>query len=204
MTFDIDKQSCIFHYDNLINENNDPVHDSEPLKAYMNKWDGQDFIDKMYLNKSKSVLEIGVGTGRLAIRIASNVKKFTGIDISPKTIEQAKKNLLFFNNVALICADFLSADFNSSFDIIYSSLTFMHIKEKQEAINKVSRLLNKSGIFALSIDKNQNEFIDMGTYKVKIYPDNPVDILEYIKNANLCLVEQYETEFAYIFIAKKS
>lgn len=204
MDFNANTQNCILHYDNLIEENNDPVHDPEPLKVYMNKWDGQDFIDKMDLNKSKSVLEIGVGTGRLAIRIVSNVKNFTGIDISSKTIEKAKENLYSFANVTLICNDFLSENFNISFDVIYSSLTFMHIKEKQEAINKVSRLLTDNGFFALSIDKNQSEFIDMGTYKVKIYPDNPRNIFECIKNANLCLVEQYETEFAHIFIAKKS
>ena len=40
------------HYDLLIEERNDPVHDPEPLKAYMNKWDGQKFIDKMQLNKN--------------------------------------------------------------------------------------------------------------------------------------------------------
>lgn len=32
----------ITHYDILIDENYDPVHDPEPLKAYMDKWDGQD------------------------------------------------------------------------------------------------------------------------------------------------------------------
>ncbi len=60
----------IRHYDLLIDEGNDPVHDPELLRDYMDKWDGQAFIDKMELNKENSVLEIGVGTGRLAVRIA--------------------------------------------------------------------------------------------------------------------------------------
>ena len=38
------------HYDILINEGNDPVHDPAPLKAYMDKWDGQEFIDKMLIS----------------------------------------------------------------------------------------------------------------------------------------------------------
>ena len=42
-----------------------------------------------------------------------------------------------------MCDDFLTYDFNEKFDVIYSSLTFMHIENKQEAINKVSSLLNK-------------------------------------------------------------
>lgn len=53
------------HYDKLIDEGNDPVHDSEPLKEYMNNWDGQQFIDDMQLSGNEAVLEIGVGTGRL-------------------------------------------------------------------------------------------------------------------------------------------
>ncbi|BCR36320.1 hypothetical protein [Mariniplasma anaerobium] len=31
------------HYDMLIEENNDPVYDSEEMKEYMKKWDGQSF-----------------------------------------------------------------------------------------------------------------------------------------------------------------
>ena len=59
----------IQHYDLLVKENNDPVHDPKPLRDYMDKWDGQVFIDKMKLDKDKSDLEIGVGTGRLAVRV---------------------------------------------------------------------------------------------------------------------------------------
>ncbi len=80
----------ISHYDSLINQDNDPVHDPEPLKAYMDKWDGDSFIEKLYLEDNKKVLEIGVGTGRLAVKTAPLCKEFYGIDISPKTIERAK------------------------------------------------------------------------------------------------------------------
>ena len=57
-------------YDRLIDEDNNPVCDPEPLRNYMDKWDGRSFIDKMQLDPTKSVLEIGVGTGRLALRTA--------------------------------------------------------------------------------------------------------------------------------------
>lgn len=64
------KNDVVYHYDLLIDENNDPVHDPKPLQDYMDKWDGQAFIDIMELDNDKSVLEIGVGTGRLAVRVA--------------------------------------------------------------------------------------------------------------------------------------
>ena len=106
----------IKHYDLLVEENNDPVHDPEPLRNYMDKWDGEVFIDKMKLDKDKSVLEVGVGTGRLAIRVAPLCRKIFGIDISPKTVERAKSNLASFANVNICCGDFLSFDFSEKFD----------------------------------------------------------------------------------------
>lgn len=195
--------SVITHYDLLIEENNDPVHDPKPLRDYMDKWDGQDFIDKMELDNNKSVLEVGVGAGRLAVRVAPLCGKFFGIDISPKTVERAKCNLSSFTNVNVFCGDFLFFDFPAKFDVVYSSLTFMHIKEKDVAINKISRLLNNGGRFVLSIDKNQNEFIDMGVRKIPVFPDSVEDIKKHIDNTGLCLSEIYETEFAHIFIAEK-
>lgn len=191
------------HYDLLINENNDPVHDSEPLRDYMDKWDGQEFIESLELNKTKFVLEIGVGTGRLAIRIAPLCSHFTGVDLSAKTIIKAKENLVNIKNIDLLCADFLTADLGRTFDVIYSSLTFMHIKEKQKAIDKAFELLNHNGIFALSIDKNPDDVIDAGVSKISVYPDSPAEIENCIQSLGLTIVKQYETEFAHIFIAKK-
>ena len=196
------ENEVIRHYDLLIDEDNDPVNDPKPLQDYMDKWDGQSFIDKMKLDKSKSVLEIGVGTGRLAVRTAPLCGKFCGIDISPKTIERAKQNLSKYSNITLICRNFLTYEFKTNFDVIYSSLTFMHIEDKQSAVRKISSLLNQNGIFALSVDKNQSQYIDYESRKIKVFPDNPDDIKEYFKNASLNLIDQYETEHAHIFIGK--
>lgn len=79
----------IAHYDLLVDENNDPFYDLPELKDYMNKWDGQVFIDALQLYENKEILEIGLGTGRIAVKVASYCKRLTGIDISPKTIQRA-------------------------------------------------------------------------------------------------------------------
>lgn len=190
------------HYDLLIEENNDPVRDPEPLREYMDKWDGRQFTDSLQLTKEKSVLEIGVGTGRLAVRVAPECREFCGIDLSPKTVKRAKENLKEQTNVALICGDFMSYEFGRKFDVIYSSLTFMHIRDKQAAINKVRSLLNIGGRFVLSIDKNQSDTIDYGTRKIKIYPDNKEDIVKYITQSGMNLMKVFETDFAFVFIAE--
>lgn len=197
-------KNVIEHYNQLIDENNDPVHDPKPLREYMDKWDGKKFIDSMQLDKSKSVLEIGVGTGRLARKVAPNCNRLVGIDISPKTIDRATENLSSYLNVALVCGDFMSFEFEEQFDIIYSSLTFMHIREKAFAIQKIASLLKTDGLFVLSIDKNQSDFIDMGTRQIKIYPDNPSDVCHFIANANLELTDQFETDNAHVIVSKKT
>lgn len=193
----------ILHYDSLINENNDPVHDPKSLQEYMDKWDGQAFIDELKLSKDIRILEIGVGTGRLAIKVAAICGSFTGIDMSLKTVELAGKNLSDFPNVTLICDNFLTYEFDQRFDVIYSSLTFMHITDKLTAVVKIANLLVSGGTLVISIDKNQNESIECGSRNVPIYPDNPESFCGYISAAQLKLEKQFETEFANVFVAVK-
>lgn len=191
------------HYDRLIDENMDPVRDPKVLRDYMDKWDGEKFIDALDLTKSDCVLEIGVGSGRLAVKTAPLCKHFCGIDISPKTVSRAWENLAEFNNIELICSDFLTYDFSNCFDIIYSSLTLMHFESKELFFNKVFTLLKDNARFVLSIDKNTSDCIDMGKWKLKIYPDFPEKTIEYIKASGMVVTEQIETEFAYVFVCNK-
>ena len=79
----------------------------------------------------------------------------------------------------------------------------MHIKNKQEAINKITTLLNDNGRFVLSIDKNKNEYIDYGTRIIEIYPDDLSTTKKYIENSGLQLEKVFETELAYIIVATK-
>ena len=195
-------KNVISHYDKLIDEDNDPFRDDIPLQEYIDKCDGHAFIDLLELTDKKSVLEIGVGTGRLAIKVLPFCKDFTGIDISLKTIKRAKENLADYN-VNLICNDFLNYAFDKKFDVVYSSLTFMHIKEKQVAIQKVYNLLNNNGLFVLSIDKNQSEFIEMGNRKIRIYPDTKELISNLFKEIGFLNIILIETEFAYIIKGKR-
>ncbi|MDR2559984.1 MAG: class I SAM-dependent methyltransferase [Oscillospiraceae bacterium] len=193
-------KKIIEHYDTLIEENNDPVYDPFPLKEYMDKWDGQIFIDSLQLSPNKDVLEIGVGTGRLALRVCGECNTFYGIDISPKTIERTTENLKHFDNCTFICADFMEYQFNKSFDVIYSSLAFIHISNKRMAIEKTARLLKANGIFVLSISKSQDKYLEMNNTKLDLFPAMPEEIKEMFNELGLALKDFFETEFAFVFI----
>ena len=191
------------HYDLLIEEGNDPTKDPRPLMEYMDKWDGDVFIRELCLTKEKSVLEVGVGTGRLALRVAPFCGRFIGIDISPKTIDRASENFSLYGirNAELISADFITYNFHEKFDVIYSSLTFMHFENKEFVVEKIFDMLNKNGRFVLSIDKNRSDIIDTGVRKIKIFPDFPEHISRILKSSGFVSQKIIETEFAYIFSA---
>lgn len=195
--------NVVEHYDKLIDENNDPFRDPQPLQEYMNLWDGEVFLDSMCLTGKEAVLEVGVGTGRIAVKVIPRCAYFTGIDISPKTVGRAKDNLSAYSNVDLICADFLNYNFTELYDVVYSSLTLMHFEDKQAFISKVFSLLKDSGRLVLSIDKNQDTYIDMGNEKLLVYPDTPEHIIACVEKAGMKINNQCETEFAHIFICLK-
>lgn len=191
------------HYDMLISEENDPFRDPPALQEYMNRWDGQVFLDLMQLDKTKNVLEIGVGTGRIASKVAPHCLQFTGIDISSKTVERAKINLAAHSNAFLICDDFLKYCFETTYDVIYSSLTMMHFEDKPKVIEKVDLLLNSGGIFCLSIDKNQSKYIDMGNRKVEVFPDKTDNIVSFVEKTKMNVAEVKEIENAFIIVCNK-
>ena len=191
------------HYDLLIEEDNDPFRDSPLLQAYMDQWDGQRFIDCMQLHSSKTALEIGIGTGRIAAKVAPHCLHLTGIDLSEKTIVRAAENLSAHRNITLICDDFSTHSFDETYDVVYSSLTLMHFNDKQAFINKAASLLKQNGIFCLSIDKNPSESIDMGCRKLKIYPDTLESTLAVVDLASLLVTEHFETEMAHIIVCTK-
>ena len=193
----------ITHYDLLIEENNDPFWDPPQLKAYMDQWDGEAFLQALELKPWKEVLEIGMGTGRLAVKAAPFCASLTGIDISPKTVERAKENLKNYSNISFIRNDFLSYDFSRVYDVVYSSLTMMHFEDKDRVIAKVATLLKTDGIFCLSISKDQSLYIDMGSRKLRVYPDTPEHIVSLIEKSNMDVVRVLETEQAYIILGKK-
>ncbi len=172
------------------------------MQAYMSKWDGETFLKLMALNKTKNALEIGCGTGRLAVKVAPHVGFFCGVDISSKSIDIAKSHLQNYN-AELICDDFLTHSFVKNFDLIYSSLTFMHFENKYKIIEKIYSLLTANGICVLSLDKNQNSTLDFGTRQVKIYPDDPEEIMNMFLKCGFFEIEKHEIDHAYLIKAKR-
>ncbi len=159
------------HYESLIEEGNDPYRDNKGLQDYMNRWTGPGFVELMELNQDKDVLEIGIGTGRVARKVLEKgCRKLVGLDISPTTLARAKENLNEFKNIDFINENILDYENKKKFDIVYSVLTFLHIPNKELVISKIVRSLKKDGIFVVSIDGSTNNYLDCGSRILKVFP----------------------------------
>ena len=72
------KSDVIDHYDSWPDENDDPVFDPQPLKEYIDKWDGKASLDALTLDDAESILKIGASTPS-----APPVARASGMTLSP-------------------------------------------------------------------------------------------------------------------------
>lgn len=110
--------------------------------------------DVLKISDSDLVLEIGTGTGELALNLSPYCRKIIAIDVSEKMIEfarikaekQGKENIQFCH------AGFLTYEnYNESFDIIITQLALHHLSDfwKMLALRRIYGMLKKGGKFYL-------------------------------------------------------
>lgn len=188
-----------FHYDNLVLEDNDPFRDPPEMKAYMDEWDGPEFIAMLGLTGREKVLEIGCGTGRLAGSIMNSCKEYVGLDVSSVSIERAKVNLAGVPGKAarsFLCGAFPYYPVKRKFDVIFSALTFLHIEDKAAAMACIASLLLPGGRVILSLDKTREEDIVYGDRIVPVFRDTSVRIMKACAGTPLKFAKRIEKEKA--------
>lgn len=101
------------------------------------------------IKKTDNVLEIGCGIGTVTGLISKVVKKgkVTANDISPKSIEVAKKRLHKTKNISYIVGDIISLEIKEKFDVIVLPDVLEHIPMDEHIIlfNKLNKLIKKTG-----------------------------------------------------------
>jgi ubiquinone/menaquinone biosynthesis C-methylase UbiE len=93
------------------------------------------------LQDSKSILEIGCGTGEFCelIKKKFNTISVTGIDVSDPAIEICKKK---YPDINFYVADASVYNFESKYDIIISSNTLEHFKDPYVVIDRAIKFSN--------------------------------------------------------------
>ena len=180
--------STLDHYERLIDEGNDPSKDDPMMQSYMARWDGPAFCEALGDLSGKRVLEVGVGTGRVARQVLRRgCGWLMGVDVSPKTVARARSNLADHRNVELVVGDIGGFVRPESFDVAYSVLTLMHVEDQARALGNIVASLRPGGRVVLSID-HAGEWLDFGNRKVRLHPAGAGDYVSWLQELD-CLVE---------------
>ncbi len=106
-------------------------------------------------SETHEVLEIGCGTGIIALGIARRVKRVVGVDISPNmiAIAQAKAAQQAIHNVSFQTADGYSLPFeDETFDQVLLFNVLHIVKEPDTLLKEACRLLKPGGCIVSATD----------------------------------------------------
>ena len=174
--------TALEHYERLARAGHGR-NDSPLLQEFMARWDGPLLFQALGDLRGKDVLEVGIGCGRVSRQVLTvGCRSLTGLDISSTTIRNTEEDLAEFPNVELVLADIEDFVKPDGFDAAYSVLTFMHVQNKQLALQNVVHSLREGGHLVLSID-NPTDLIDFGTWKVDLHPWLPEQYAEALSDA---------------------
>jgi len=126
---------------------------------YQEWYEFHDF--SQYLSEGAKILDLGCGNGRLLHFLASKNIDYVGLDISENLIKIAnqlaqkkKESEKDFPYFSFSCGDLTSLPFeNQSFDAVFAIASLYHVPSRElrrKALEEISRVLKKNGIFIMS------------------------------------------------------
>lgn len=85
----------------------------------------EEFLDKGLISCSSTVMDIGCGTGQLAITLAKSVKEVVALDFSEKMLVYARENAkkAGVQNIRFVQADWKTIAFDERFDFVLASMS---------------------------------------------------------------------------------
>jgi arsenite methyltransferase len=114
---------------------------------------GKILISALEISRGEHVLDIGAGTGNLAMHVAKIVGPsgfVVGIDPLPLRVEIARSKAADNFTARIGCAEDLSAFTDSSFDVVYLNSVFHWVADKPRALTEIFRVLKPHGRLGLT------------------------------------------------------
>jgi ubiquinone/menaquinone biosynthesis C-methylase UbiE len=149
------------------------VYDLQMQKLRDIETESKSIRELLKIKNSDLVLEIGIGTGELALNISDHCKRVVAIDISKTMINfarmkaenQNKKNIQFYN------AGFLTyKNHGELFDVIITQLALHHLPDywKMIALKRIYAMLKEDGKLYLRDVVFPSEIQDYDSYFANI------------------------------------
>lgn len=116
------------------------------------------FYNEYALKIGGQVLELGCGTGRVALKLAESGFKVTGLDLSEPMIEvfnEKLRNLYYKENITLVKENMAKFDLGKKFGLIIAPFrAFQALTEEEDIISSLNCIkdhLSDEGIFIINV-----------------------------------------------------
>ncbi len=128
--------------------------DEKPIRVLLAQKVAEAIKRAVPLNRQMNVLEIGCGTGLIAVQLAGDVHSVLATDTSEGMLAVVKEKIISMElfHVDTMCLDVCSDDLGLSgtFHLIYSSMTLHHIDDTETVLRKCREFLGPDGILAIA------------------------------------------------------
>jgi 2-polyprenyl-3-methyl-5-hydroxy-6-metoxy-1,4-benzoquinol methylase len=125
-------------------------------------------LAKKYIAENDNVLDVACGNGWGSAMITPVAKRVIGVDISEKSISEAKEKYKI-SNLSFEIHNALNMDFKDEFfDVIISMETIEHI-DGENFLKEVYRVLHKEGLFIVSTPQNCSGSFPLIPYHLREY-----------------------------------
>ncbi|MDR7856777.1 class I SAM-dependent methyltransferase [Tissierella sp.] len=133
------------------------------------------FYNEYALKTGGQVLELGCGTGRVALRLAESGFKVTGLDLSDSMLEIFNKKLKtssYRDNITLVKGNMAKFDLREKFELIIAPFrAFQALTEEEDILNSLNCIkehLSDKGLFILNVFRPNKELDEDWCYDEKI------------------------------------
>ncbi len=178
-------------------------------EKYLNSFEQNNFLPLLGDLHDKKVLDVGAGTGRLAVLMSKAGAEVTAMDVSTQMLQVLKnKN----SKIKTLIGDAENMSFPSNFfDVVVATFLIVHLKNPQTFFDEAYRVLKDGGIFVFSnINQKEAPEVDtkQGKIKIESFYHRPEKIVEDLESLafnvekNIFLYEN-EVWINQIVVAKK-
>lgn len=108
---------------------------------------------------ANSVLDVGCGDGYLLATVAPQLMRAVGVDVDTSSVDTARARCADMPHVEVHVGDFLTTDFDSTFDVIVFAASIHHMNF-EAALRKARALLNPGGTIAVIGLAQNNTWLD--------------------------------------------
>jgi SAM-dependent methyltransferase len=146
--------------------------------------------DELAGSEPGDVLDLGCGTGRVAIRLAQRGHRVTGIDLEPAFLDEAQRRARARGaEIETVVADARSFDLGRVFDLVLAPMQLVQLfrgsEERLEMLQAAARHLRPGGLFAGALMELEGEAVadeyvppvpDMREVDGWVYSSQPVGL----------------------------